>query len=46
MFAFVDYEDEEIDENFAVKVMNRCARDVKASNSGGSNIGKSSFLVG
>ena len=29
VFAFIDYDDEEMNEEFLVKVMNRCARDAK-----------------
>ena len=46
VFAFIDYDDEELDEEFAVKVMNRCARDAKSSNkSGYDSSGKRNFFV-
>ena len=45
VFAFVDYDDEEMDEAFTVKVMSRCARDAKATNKGFDASGKRNFFV-
>ena len=46
IFAFNDYDNEELDEEFTVKVMNRCARDAKTNNKGGyDSSGKRNFFV-
>ena len=46
VFAFIEYEEEEMGEEFVIKVMNRCARDAKqSSKSGYDSSGKRNFFV-